>query len=96
MILTMTTPVMAAPTATLSQNTATVTSLSRKKALKQAKAKAVIHKKKKKSSKVYITKTGKKYHSRKGCRGLNNARKIYSTTKKKAKNKGLKPCKLCY
>lgn len=48
-----------------------------------------------KTDKVYITKTGKRYHLKKSCSGLRNANAIYTTTKKKAVNKGLTPCHIC-
>ncbi|WP_026835535.1 hypothetical protein [Eubacterium xylanophilum] len=47
--------------------------------------------KKKKAKKVYITPTGKCYHSRKCGRGS-----YYKVTLKKAKSYLLKPCKKCY
>lgn len=45
---------------------------------------------------VYITKTGKKYHSTKNCSGLSNAKEIYESTLSEAKSKGLGPCSKCY
>lgn len=48
------------------------------------------------SASVYITATGKKYHSSKNCRGLNNARKIYRVSSSEAKSRGLTKCKLCW
>ena len=45
---------------------------------------------------VYITATGKKYHSTPRCRGLANAKKVYKVKKKDAIAKHLEPCKLCY
>jgi hypothetical protein len=45
---------------------------------------------------VYITKTGKKYHSRKNCSGLNNAKAIYDSTLSNAQNLGLTPCSKCH
>lgn len=45
---------------------------------------------------VYTTKTGKKYHSTKGCSGLSNANQIFETKLSDAKNKGLEPCKKCH
>lgn len=42
---------------------------------------------------VYITATGSRYHYNKNCRGLSNASKIYKTTLKAAKAKGLTLCK---
>lgn len=45
---------------------------------------------------VYTTKTGKKYHSTKSCRGLSNAKAIYDTDLSAAKNKGLTPCSICH
>lgn len=44
---------------------------------------------------VYYTATGRKYHSRKGCRTLWRSKNIYSTTREKAKNMGLEPCEVC-
>lgn len=44
------------------------------------------------SKTVYITETGTKYHFDKNCRGLSNAKKIYSTTLSKAKSNGLTLC----
>ena len=93
MIFTMSVPVMASPTAIspVRDNTPTI----QVSGLKHAKTKAVVLKKNT-SKKVYVTKTGKKYHSRKSCRGLNRAKKIYTSTLKKAKKRGLKKCKICY
>lgn len=45
---------------------------------------------------VYTTKTGKRYHSRSSCSGLNNANAIYESTLTAAKNKGLTPCEKCH
>ena len=45
---------------------------------------------------VYITQTGKKYHSTKHCSGLSNANAIYESTLTEAKNKGLGPCSKCH
>lgn len=45
---------------------------------------------------VYITRTGTRYHSRKNCRGLSNARKIYKVPISEARAKGLTKCKLCW
>lgn len=42
--------------------------------------------------KVYYTETGSKYHHDAGCRGLNNADKIYSTSLSQAKAWGLTLC----
>ena len=47
------------------------------------------------SGKVYITKTGTKYHLNRNCRGLSNAKSIFETTKDDAVSKGLSPCLLC-
>lgn len=44
------------------------------------------------SKTVYITKTGKKYHYKKNCRGLSNANSIQTTTLSKAKSQGLTLC----
>ena len=48
------------------------------------------------SQTVYITETGKKYHSRESCSGLNNAKAIYDSTISEAKNRGLTPCSKCW
>lgn len=45
---------------------------------------------------VYITRTGKKYHRVKTCRGLANASAIYKVKASVAKSKGLTKCKLCW
>lgn len=45
---------------------------------------------------VYITKTGKKYHRIKNCRGLANANAIYKVKLSTAKAKGLTKCAICY
>ena len=45
---------------------------------------------------VYITKTGKKYHSRKNCSGLSNANAIFDSTLAEAEGKGLTPCSKCH
>jgi len=45
---------------------------------------------------VYITKTGKKYHSTKNCSGLNNANAIYDSTLSEALDRGLTPCSKCH
>lgn len=48
------------------------------------------------SQTVYITKTGKKYHSSKNCPGLSNAKEISDSTLSEALPKGLDPCSKCY
>lgn len=48
------------------------------------------------SNTVYTTKTGKKYHSTKNCRGLSNAKEIYTSTLSAAKSIGLGPCSFCH
>ena len=48
------------------------------------------------STTVYITETGKKYHSRKSCSGLSRAKDIYETTLSSARQSGLGPCSKCY
>lgn len=48
------------------------------------------------ATKVYYAKSSKKYHCTKRCRTLRRSKRIYSTTVKKAKRKGLKKCKVCY
>jgi len=45
---------------------------------------------------VYTTKTGKKYHKIKTCSGLSNAKAIYETPLKDAKNNGLTACSICW
>ncbi|MBE5935856.1 MAG: MBL fold metallo-hydrolase [Lachnospiraceae bacterium] len=45
---------------------------------------------------VYTTKTGSKYHADKNCRGLNNAKSIFTKKKTDAVNLGLTPCSYCY
>lgn len=93
MILTMSVPAMASQTA--SPPVRNSRSTIQASGLQQTKAKAIVLKKST-SKKVYVTRTGKKYHSRKSCRGLNRAKKIYTSTLKKAKKRGLKKCKICY
>ena len=44
---------------------------------------------------VYVTATGKHYHSTRSCRGLNRARSVYETTLSNAQSRGLTPCSLC-
>ena len=48
------------------------------------------------SQTVYITATGKKYHSTKYCSGLSNAKAIYESTLPAAQSKGLTSCSKCY
>lgn len=48
------------------------------------------------SSTVYTTATGKKYHSTKNCKGLNNANNIYEKSESDAINAGLTKCDICY
>ena len=45
---------------------------------------------------VYITRTGKRYHCDPDCWGLRNAWKIWKVPISKAKKKGLTPCHVCY
>lgn len=45
---------------------------------------------------VYVTATGSKYHSRKGCSGLSNANSISEMTRAQAEANGLEPCAKCY
>lgn len=49
-----------------------------------------------KNETVYITATGKKYHSRTGCSGLNNAKSVSETTLGQAEAMGLTPCAKCH
>lgn len=44
---------------------------------------------------VYWTETGKRWHTRKSCTGLNNANAIYSGSLSQAEAMGLTPCKRC-
>ena len=44
---------------------------------------------------VYITKTGKKYHSTKDCSGLSNAKEVLAVSRDEALRRGLTPCKVC-
>jgi hypothetical protein len=46
-------------------------------------------------STVYVTKTGKRYHSKQNCSGLNNAKAVYPMSKSEAAKK-YTPCKICY
>lgn len=48
------------------------------------------------SKTVYITATGKKYHSTKYCSGLSNANAIYESTLSEAEEAGLGPCSKCH
>ena len=45
---------------------------------------------------VYITRTGKRYHRTPNCDGLWNARAVWKVSLSKAKKKGLTPCQVCY
>lgn len=44
---------------------------------------------------VYVTKSGKRYHSTPNCRGLRNAKTVTETTLGDAEARGLTPCKIC-
>ncbi|SEL94832.1 hypothetical protein SAMN04487770_12173 [Butyrivibrio sp. ob235] len=44
---------------------------------------------------VYTTATGSKYHFSSSCRGLSNAKNIYTSTLSEAKAKGLTACSIC-
>ena len=46
------------------------------------------------TTKVYITKTGKKYHYKR-CRTLKRSKKIIKANIKKSKKQGLTACKVC-
>lgn len=48
------------------------------------------------SKTVYVTETGKKYHSHKNCSGLSNANAVYESTIEDAENNGLTPCSKCH
>lgn len=49
------------------------------------------------AKKVYIAPySGTKYHCRKNCRGLSNAKSIKKVTVKYAKNTGRTKCSICY
>ncbi len=48
------------------------------------------------SQTVYITDTGKKYHSAKNCSGLSNAKAVYESTLSDAQAQGLTPCAKCH
>lgn len=48
------------------------------------------------STTVYVTATGKKYHSTKSCRGLSRAKSVSSESLGDAETSGLTPCSLCY
>ena len=45
---------------------------------------------------VYTTKSGKKYHRKRNCTGLNNANEIFTSTESKAKSQNLKKCNKCW
>ncbi len=45
---------------------------------------------------VFITKSGKRYHSTRSCRGLNNAKSVFEVSLSEAQGKGLTPCSICY
>lgn len=45
---------------------------------------------------VFTTETGKKYHSKKSCSGLSQAKAIYEEALDKALDSGLTPCSKCY
>ena len=44
---------------------------------------------------VYVTTSGKRYHSTPTCRGLRNAKTVTETTLGDAEARGLTPCKIC-
>lgn len=48
------------------------------------------------SQTVYITRTGKRYHSTANCPGLSNANAVYGSSLTAAKQKGLTPCARCH
>lgn len=46
---------------------------------------------------ICVSKTAKRYHCDRDCRGLNNCtHEIKIVTVKEAEKRGLTPCKLCY
>lgn len=45
---------------------------------------------------VYTTKTGTKYHSTDKCKGLSNAKEIFTKTESEAIKKGLSKCSICW
>lgn len=66
--------------------------------VKSVKTKKSIKKKasKNRSAIVYVTRTGRKYHSHSGCRGLSHAKEIFYTSMSDAISSGLTKCKLCW
>ena len=45
---------------------------------------------------VYVTESGSKYHSKKDCRGLNNASRIFEESESAAIKNGKTKCSLCW
>ncbi len=45
---------------------------------------------------VYVTNTGHKYHTRRSCRGLNNAKTTHVITHDEALARGYSACQICY
>lgn len=45
---------------------------------------------------VYVTDSGKRYHSSETCSGLSTAKRITEVTKEVGLQKGRTPCKICY
>ena len=62
---------------------------------KKYKCVVIVKKKTTKSATVYVTSTGKKYHSRKSCPTLSRSKNISAISLSTAKSQGYGPCKVC-
>ncbi|MCQ2455484.1 MAG: hypothetical protein MJ090_05045 [Clostridia bacterium] len=80
----------------ISENKKSTNSATNKKSNSVQKATDVTNNKNKNNQTVYITKTGKKYHSSKNCNGLSNAKSVKETTLSVAESSGLTPCLKCH